>query len=382
MMADFATDFFSHRWDFFKDPINRLLCSADDDDDDDGGGGDGGGTAGAGGGSGDDDNTGATFGGDARDTANYGDDDQSPAEATREADRAAGLGGGGSSGISSGGTPSGGQFGGDARDTGGYGDDDGLSPAEATRESNRADALGRLAGPAGGEDGASIRDMLLSAFGGAFSSPAAAGELPTEGMPNPNFNQGYNVTGLPAGMKDQSRLSRQQLAADATPMDTLNQLLGPGEAAVPTVTPDQFGFNPFAPQTQVADANVPLPRADPRTQIGDTSQDRLQFPYGPGGAPSTQQGRQVASLSDRFRDPRQPEPLREGDPLPEGGTYRQPGGYQGGGLSDISTGGFARNQGPFAPSLLDQLAQQYGGFDHQYTTAREQNDPPGPKDRS
>ena len=35
-MADFATDFFSHRWDFFKDPIHRLFCSADDDDDDDG----------------------------------------------------------------------------------------------------------------------------------------------------------------------------------------------------------------------------------------------------------------------------------------------------------------------------------------------------------
>jgi hypothetical protein len=233
--------------------------------------------------------------------------------------------------------------------------------------------------------------MLLSAFGGAFSSPAAAGELPTEGMPNPNFNQGYNVTGLPAGMKDQSRLSRQQLAADETPMDTLNQLLGPGEAsdtfAVPTITPDQFGFNPFAPQTQVADANVPLPRADPRTQIGDATFDRSQFPFGPGGAPSTQQGRQVASLSDRFRDPQQPEPLRANDPLPEGGTVSNPitprGSY--GGLSDIATGGYAQNQGPFAPSILDQLAQQYGGyggFDHQYTSARAQNDPPGPKDRS
>jgi hypothetical protein len=415
MMADFATDFFSHRWDFFKDPINRLLCSADDDDDDDGGGGDGGGTAGAGGGSGDDDNTGATFGGDARDTANYGDDDQSPAEATREADRAAGLGGGGSSGISSGGTPSGGQFGGDARDTGGYGDDDGLSPAEATRESNRADALGRLAGPAGGEDGASIRDMLLSAFGGAFSSPAAAGELPTEGMPNPNFNQGYNVTGLPAGMKDQSRLSNpnynQGYNVTGTPeglgqgpfasgpfvdpMSGGRSLTGTSPALTgdaPGLTPQQaaaaFGNPPVVGpgDTIIGPQNpVKVYGAKDFNPIDATAPDPVRVyganEFNPIDATAP---RQVASLSDRFRDPQQPEPLRADDPLPEGGTWGDPLTPRGSSstLSDISTGGYARNQGPFAPSLLDQLAQQYGGFDHQYTTAREQNDPPGPKDRS
>lgn len=418
-MADFATDFFSHRWDFFKDPINRLLCSADDDDDDDGGGGDGGGTAGAGGGSGDDDNTGATFGGDARDTANYGDDDQSPAEATREADRAAGLGGGGSSGISSGGTPSGGQFGGDARDTGGYGDDDGLSPAEATRESNRADALGRLAGPAGGEDGASIRDMLLSAFGGAFSSPAAAGELPTAGMPNPNFNQGYNVTGLPAGMKDQSRLSNpnynQGYNVTGTP-----EGLGQGPFASgpfvdpmsggrsltgtsPVLTGDATGLT----QQQAADAFGNPPVVAPGdTIIGPQNPVKVYGakdfnPIDAAAPPAVrvyganefnpidataprQQGTQVASMKD-FRFGPDPAPIGPNDPIPGPGGISTLGNYgppRGSGLSDISTGGYAQNQGPFAPSILDQLAQQYGGFDHQYTTAREQNDPPGPKDRS
>jgi hypothetical protein len=155
------------------------------------------------------------------------------------------------------------------------------------------------------------------------------------------------------------KTDRLAVAADATPMDTLNQLLGPGEASVPTITPDQFGFNPFAPQPQVADANVPLPRADPRTQIGDATFDRSQFPFGPGGAPSTQQGRQVASLNDPFRDPPQPAPLGPDDPLPEGGTVSNPitprGSYSS--LSDISTGGYAQNRGNM-PSWVSSLAQQ------------------------
>jgi hypothetical protein len=146
-----------------------------------------------------------------------------------------------------------------------------------------------------------------------------------------------------------------RLAADATPMDTLNQLLGPGEASVPTVTPGQFGFDPYAPQTQVADANVPLPTADPRTQVGDTTFDTAQWPAGPIGAPvQGQQGTQVASLNDPFRIGAAPAPLGPNDPLP--GNVA-PGNYGGSGLSDIATGGYAQNQG-YQGSWISNLAQQ------------------------
>jgi hypothetical protein len=97
-----------------------------------------------------------------------------------------------------------------------------------------------------------------------------------------------------------------------------------------------------------------------------------------------QQGTQVASMKD-FRFGPDPAPIGPNDPIPGPGGISTLGNYgppRGSGLSDISTGGYAQNQGPFAPSILDQLAQQYGRFDQPYTSPRAQNDPSGPKDRS
>jgi hypothetical protein len=255
-------------------------------------------------------------------------------------------------------------------------------------------------------------------------------------MPNPNFNQGFNVTGLPAGMKDQGQFPNAsnnynltglaagmgsgpfvsgpfsdnvpalmpggrsltgtspaltgdapgltpQQAADAfgnppvvNPGDTI---IGPQNPVNPQVADNvplpradprtqvgdttfdnsQYPFGPIGVpgQTQVAD-NVPLPRADPRTQVGDTTFDPAQWPVGPIGAPG--QGTQVASLNDPFRIGTS-QPLGPNDPLPEGGTVSNPltprGSYSS--LSDISTGGYAQNQG-YMPSgsWVSNLAQQ------------------------
>jgi hypothetical protein len=265
--------------------------------------------------------------------------------------------------------------------------------------------------------GMSFGDYLRAALGGAFSTPAAAGELPTEGMPNPNFMQGYNVTGLPAGMKDQGQFPNAANNYNLTGLQagmgqgpfvsgpfqdgppvmpggqsltgTSPALTGQAPGLTPQQAADAFGNppvvnpgdtiigpqNPVNPQVadnvplptadprqQVAD-NVPLPIRDPRAGIGDASQDQSQFPYGPIGAPSQgqqgQQRTQVASLNDPFRIGTS-QPLGPNDPLPEGGTWSNPitprGSYST--LSDIATGGYAQNQGSWISSLAQQQAMQ------------------------